>query len=380
MSAKEKILRKVSIVVGLLIIIGGAMLSLNLTKSNDVKEIVAPVSTIKSVKVREIHNAIISKPTKTTGTIKASKSIDVFAEVGGSLLIGKKPFKAGVLYKKGEPLLRIDNREELLNLAYQKTDFFSLILSILPDIESDYPEDLEDWTKYIENFDAKKAINDLPEPKSKKVKFYLASKKIEYKYLGIKKAAFKLKKYTVYAPFTGILNTVNINPGALVRTGQKLGTFINTNNFELEISIPVSKVNHLKIGSKVAIFNDDESKKWTGKVVRIGKSVDETTQTQPVYIAVSGKDLFQGMYLNAAVETKKINNACAIPRTLLNTDNTVYIVTNDKIDLVQITVMDYYDNMVIIQGIPDGTKLLNAKFNGIYKGMDVKTILGAVQK
>jgi multidrug efflux pump subunit AcrA (membrane-fusion protein) len=161
----------------------------------------------------------------------------------------------------------------------------------------------------------------------------------------------------------------------LVRTGQKLGTFINTNNFELEISVPVTSSSNLKLGSKVDIFNDNKSKKWEGKLIRIGKSVDETTQTQSVYIAVSSDDLFQGMYLNASLQTEEINNACTIKRVLINRDNTVYIVSNNKINLLPITVLGYTDNLAIVKGIPDGTLLLNAKFNGIYKGQKVETIL-----
>jgi len=372
MTAKEKLLRKSSIIIGLIIIIGGIILSISLAKSGNEEELVEKTDFVKSVEVTEIQNTSINQPTKTTGTLKASKSIDVYAEVSGNLLSGKKPFKSGVAYKKGEILLSIDKREELLNLEYQKTDFFSLLLSILPDIESDYSDNLEAWSKYIKDFDTKKPIKELPKAKSEKERYFLASKKVEYKYLGIKKTEFTLSKYTIYAPFTGILNTVNINPGALVRTGQKLGTFINTNNFELEISIPVISSSNLKLGSTVDIFNDNKSQKWEGKLIRIGKSVDETTQTQSVYIAVSGDDLFQGMYLNASLQTEGVNNASTIKRALINRDNTVYIVSNNKIDLLPITVLGYTDNLAIVKGIPDGTLLLNAKFSGIYKGMDVE--------
>jgi multidrug efflux pump subunit AcrA (membrane-fusion protein) len=374
MTTQEKLLRKSSIILGLLIIIGGIILSVNLTKSGKEKKVTEKASFTKFVEVTEVKNTSINQPTKTTGTLKASKSIDVYAEVGGNLLTGKKPFKSGVSYKKGEILLSIDKREELLNLEYQKTDFFSLLLSILPDIESDYPDNLDAWAKYIKTFDTKKAIKKLPEPKSEKEKFFLASKNIEYKYLGIKKTEFTLSKYTIYAPFAGILNTVNINPGALVRTGQKLGTFINSTYFELEISIPVSSSGHLRLGSSVTIFNDNKSRKWKGKIARIGKSVDETTQTQSIYIAVSGKDLFQGMYLNASIQSEDIDDAFAVKRALINKDNTVYIVDNNKIDLMPITIRHYADNFAIVQGIPDGTKLLNARFSGIHKGMKVELI------
>ena len=37
-----------------------------------------------------------------------------------------------------------------------------------------------------------------------------------------------LDKYTIKAPFNVVVTQSNINPGTLVRNGQKLGEFINT--------------------------------------------------------------------------------------------------------------------------------------------------------
>jgi len=374
MTTKEKLLRKSSILIGLLIIIGGIILSVNLAGSDSKKEVVEKTINVKYVEVVNVQNNTINQPSKTTGILTASQSIDVYTEVGGSLMSRKKQFKAGVFYKKGEVLLSIDKQSELLNLEYQKTDFFSLLLSVLPDIESDYSDNLESWKNYIENFDTKKPIVSLPEPKTEKEQYFLASKKIDYKYLGIKKAELTLSKYTIYAPFNGILNTVNINQGALVRTGQKLGTFINLTHFELEISISVSRGESLGIGSKVDIYNDDKSKKWIGKVIRIGKSVDETTQTKSIYVSVSGDGLFQGMYLNADIKSEPIPNAYKLKRTLINDDNTVYVVKNNTIESVKVKIVSYVDNYAIVQDIPNETQLLNDKFNGIHLGMKVEII------
>ena len=80
------------------------------------------------------------------------------------------------------------------------------------------------------------------------------------------------------------------------------------------------------------------------------------------------------MYLNASVKSENTNNAFAINRTLINKDNTVYIVVDNKIDIVPITVISYADNLAIVRGIPDGAKLLNAKFSGINNGMQVEII------
>ena len=90
MITKEKILRKSSIIIGLIIIIGGIILSINLAKSSNKTEIVEKTNFVKSVEVTEIRNTSINQHILTTGTLKASKSIDIYTVVIGTLLAGKK--------------------------------------------------------------------------------------------------------------------------------------------------------------------------------------------------------------------------------------------------------------------------------------------------
>ncbi len=371
---KEKLLRKGSIIGGILIIISGIIISNKLINSDKKEEIVPTEETKRKVSVIKVHNSIINLPIKTTGKLKAVESVDIYADVTGNLVSGRKPFKSGVVYKKGEPLLIIDDKEERLNLEYAKSDFFSLLVSILPDIESDYPNNIDAWNSYVKKFDAKQPIKKLPVALSKQEEYFLAAKKVGYQYLGIKKNEFTLSKYKVYAPFNGTLNETNINPGALVRTGQKLGTFIDTKSFELEISISVTDAIPLTKGNKVEITADSSTKKWIGIINRIGNTIDENSQTLTIYISVKGDGLFQGMFLNASINAAPLKNCFVIERLLLNKDQTVYAVKNNIIVKVPITVVRYVDNDVILADIKDGTQLLTSKFDGIHTGMSVEII------
>ncbi len=80
------------------------------------------------------------------------------------------------------------------------------------------------------------------------------------------------------------------------------------------------------------------------------------------------------MYLNASVKSNSVENATLINRSLINKNNTVYTVENNKISIVNIEIAGYKNNQVIVKGIPNGTKLLSAKSIGIYKGMEVKIV------
>ncbi len=374
MITKEKLLRKGSIIGGLLIIVVGGFISKKLINANKTEEVTPTKEAIKKVAIINVKNTTINLSIKTTGKLKAVESVDIYADVTGNLVSGRKPFKSGVVYKKGEPLLIIDDKEERLNLEYAKSDFYSLLVSILPDIESDYPNNIDAWNSYIKKFDAKQPIKKLPAALSKQEEYFLAAKKVGYQYLGIKKNEFTLSKYKVYAPFNGSLNETNINPGALVRTGQKLGTFINTNSFELEVSISVADAIPLSIGNQVEIAADNSIKKWDGIIKRIGNTIDESSQTLTIYISVTGDGLFQGMFLNASINAAPLENCFVVERLLLNKDHTVYAIENNIITKVPVTFVRYVGNDVILSGIKNGTQLLTSKFDGIHTGIEVEII------
>jgi hypothetical protein len=49
-------------------------------------------------------------------------------------------------------------------------------------------------------------------------------------------------------------------------------------------------------------------------------------------------------------------------------------VKNNTIELVKVKIINYVDNYVIVQGIPNETQVLSDKFNGIHLGMKVEII------
>ena len=55
---------------------------------------------------------------------------------------------------------------------------------------------------------------------------------------------------TIKSPFEGTLIEAYGSVGTLVSPGQKLGTFINTNIFELEFSVPSKYGNKLELVKK----------------------------------------------------------------------------------------------------------------------------------
>jgi len=365
--------RRISLIAGIAIIVLAVLGSRYLSNQKKPQRRAPQVSDIQLVRTSVVQNRDIESAVEVTGKLTARNKVEVFAEVSGTLAPNEKPFKEGVYYEKGEVMLHFEDNEARLNLLAQKSNVLNLITTILPEIKIDYSESADEWVDFVKNFDLEAPLPTLPEPRNQREKFYFASKNLYNYYYNIKSQEARIEKYTIRAPFSGMLTEANINPGTLVRTGQKLGEFINVNDFEMEASLGLRDRKFIKVGDKVGLQSPDVAGEWTGTVIRINDRIDPNTQTIMAYIAVSSSDLREGMYLKGKVKLNSINYAAEIPRKLLVDDNTVYVVEDSVLRPKPVEIVRMTDETAIVKGLKDGTKLLEETMAGIYDGMKVKT-------
>jgi hypothetical protein len=184
----------------------------------------------------------------------------------------------------------------------------------------------------------------------------------------------QLTKYQVYAPFDCVLSSSSIYEGAYVRNGQKLGVLSHPNRYEVEANISLYDEDFFKVGSKVVLNSQVNNNTWKGTVIRFGKSIDESTQSKKVFIAVNSEALNEGMFLNGQIESGKINNVCKIQRKLLLNNNQLFTIESDSLKLLDVEVVKVEQNDMFVKGLTDGSMILNQNLTGAYEGMPVELI------
>lgn len=362
----------ISIALGIALVIASVFIAKTMIANNKKPERKAK-KIIKTVFVDLVKNKDIPIIISANGNLVAKNKIEVFSEVQGVLQNTKKEFKAGNTYRKGEVILRINNEEHYANLQAQKSNLYNTITSIMPDIRLDYPEEYEKWQAYLISFDFDKTTPALPEVNSEKEKFFISGRNIYTTYYNVKNMEVRLSKYIIRAPYNGILTEALVNPGSLVRQGQKLGEFINPSAYELEVAVNADYIDLLQLGNDVQLHNLENTKSWVGKVIRINGKVDQLSQTVKAFIQVKGKDIREGMYLEANLVAKSENEAYEIPRKLLVSNKSVFVVENDTIlKLRTVDPVYFNDQTVVIKGLPNGSMTLSKTVPGAYDGMAVK--------
>jgi len=140
----------------------------------------------------------------------------------------------------------------------------------------------------------------------------------------------------------------------------------------MEVNVNVSYLDLLKVGKKVQLHNLERTNNWSGRVSRINGTVDQSTQTIKVFIEVGGKGLREGLYLEADLDVKSIENTFELDRKLLFDENKVFVVRDTLLETLVVSPLFFNEATVVVGGLPDGSLLLSRNIPGAHAGMRVE--------
>jgi len=327
---------------------------------------------VKTVFTEVVENGTVPIVVPANGNLTAKRRVELYAEVQGVFTVGNRLFKTGTRYKKGETIIRINASEYSASVQSAKSNLYNELTSIMPDLRLDYPDTYPKWQKYLSGFDLSKSTPELPEMTDDKEKFFITGRGILSSYYNVKNLEQRLLKYRISAPFDGVLTEALVTEGSLVRSGQKLGEFINTDVYELEVAVSKNFSDLLKLGEKVELIALDDSKKYTGKVSRINGRVDQASQTIKAFIEVVDSNLREGMYLEANLDAMEETDAIEIDRSLLLEGDKIFVVRDTILDIINVKPVYFSDKTVVLKEVPNGTVIMSKPLLGAYTGMAVK--------
>ncbi|MDB9927146.1 HlyD family secretion protein [Flavobacteriaceae bacterium] len=360
-------------ILGVLFITGaiyGAKMIIN-SKSKTRK---APSKVIKTVFVDTVKNTSIPIIIPANGNLVAKRRVEIYSEVQGIFKPGSKLFKPGEKYQKNEAFISINDTEYYANVQLAKSNLYNSIAAVLADLRLDFPEVFLKWEAYLKSYDLNIPTPKLPKMVSEKENYFITGRSIVSNYYTVKNLEQRLSKYTISAPFKGILTEALVTEGTLIRSNQKLGEFIDPSVYEMEVSLSKTFASLLDVGETVELNNLEHTKKYSGIVSRVNGSINSATQTIAVYIEIKNSSLKEGMYLEANLNAKKEKNAIEINRGLLLDENKIFIIRDSVLDMIDVKPVYFSDTKVVLKDIPDGTIILSSPFPGAYVGMIVKPL------
>jgi len=272
------------------------------------------------VSVSEASYSPISEYLQTTGTVKAIRSSDLVTRAEGDYYLQTNPrtnqlYALGDEIRKGESLVRLENREYELNIQLESVKLEKKIS------EQEYDKQKALYEK------GGVTLRELTNAE----KTYINAQ------TALEQARLNLDKLSVVAPFTGVITQLPYyTQGTHISANTTTGKLMQYRELILEVNFPEKVLNRVEPGQQVRVSHYSlEENELEGNVTEISPAVDPDTRMFDAKIRVQNQEglLRPGMFAKAHVMIRHKDSVITLPReVILDRDNRkiVYIVESDR--------------------------------------------------
>ena len=342
-----------------LVSLGLALFSCNNNRNTSSSETTTPVW-VEDVQFRNIEEYIT-----TTGTAKATKTIEVKSENAGDYRLQNnpktgRPYQLGDVVEAGAVIIRLENKdyENNVQLASKK-----LQIQIAE----------KEWEGQKVLFEkggaTEKDVNNAENS-------YINAK------LALENAYITLEKMNVKTPFKGVIvNLPYFTPGVEVPSGSVLVGLMDYSKMYVETQFPENTMTKLAVGQKVHITNYNiKQDTLKGVLTQLSPAINEETRTFSGYIEIDNPKLKlrPGMFAKADIVTVRKDSVLSIPKDIIKNRRSgklVYTVERNNAEekVIQTGISD--DKFVEVEkGLQEGDKIVVKGYEWLRNRSKVKVM------
>ena len=181
----------------------------------------------------------------------------------------------------------------------------------------------------------------------------------------LNRANAAVERLELKAPFTGIVDTVEVELGAWVQTGAPVATILSLNPILVRAEVSEIDVGSVAIGSKTTVSLVTGAK-MEGVVRLVSREASAETRTYPVEIVLPNPDNAIPSGMSAEVELLADPvRAVAIPRSVITLADDgelgVRVVGDDDVaHFVAVGIIDDTEAGMVVTGVPDDVRIIVA--------------------
>ena len=317
------------------------------------------------VSVRELKPSSISRLINTSGTAQATFSVELNSEMSGIYTLQKnprtgRPFKLGDEVKKGQLIIRLEDKEYENNIRIESR---KLSLEIAQGEQVKQLELLE------------KGGVTLNQVKNTEVTITNAR-------YDLSNANLSLEKMNIIAPFDGVIVSLpHYSEEARVASNQPMVGIMNYTRLFMEINLPESAIEFVQVNQPVFITHYTlPYDTLQGVISELSPAISSETRTFKGKLLIDNTDLKlrPGMFVKADVVVDKAEDAIVIPKdVVLTSRNRRYVYIVDRNIALMRTVetgIEDEDNIQIISGLLENDNLIIRGFETLRDNSRVKVL------
>jgi len=317
------------------------------------------------VSVQELKLSSISRLINTTGTAQATYSIELTSEMSGNYRLQNnpqtgRPFKLGDKVRKGQLIIRIEDKEYENNLSI---DAKKLNLEISE----------QEQTKQKQLYEKGGAT--LSEMRNTEVTV------INNRY-SLEGAEISLEKMNIRAPFDGVIvNLPHYTADSKIASGQTMVGIMSYSKMYMEINLPESSMEYIKESQPVYITHytlpNDTIK---GYISEISPAISTETRTFKGKILIDNPNLKlrPGMFVKADIVVDRAESAIIIPKEVIMSNRNrkyVFVVERNTAYFRNITTgLEDENNIQVTEGLSENEYLVTRGYETLRDNSRVKVL------
>lgn len=328
---KQKILGTIIIV--LAAIITFIMVKMGKKDPKSIPQMKAPV-----VRVEKVTAANIQADIMATAIVEANQTLALTPEISGRVSwISPKLIEGGYV-KKGEVLIRLDDRDASLAVKQYKVNVENAKLNL--EQENARGEIArEEWKTLGDGSEASEMILRVPQAKVAELNLLSAES-------ALKKAKLNLSRTKIKAPFNATISKKSVSVGQVVSPQAVLVRLLEVGQMRAEVTLPLDQIRWVDIpgvggsenGSDVILiqkFGKGDETRNDGIVSALIGEIDQQTRRVRLNILIPYKKsdalpLLPGAFVEVHIKGKTVENALKIPREAITGGVNAWKVLDDS--------------------------------------------------
>jgi RND family efflux transporter MFP subunit len=329
----------------------------------------APPETVPPVDVIRAVPQTITLNVHAQGIIAPRTEIDLVPEVAGRITRLHPAFVTGETFNKDDVLIAIDPRDYDLAITNAEAQVAEARHRLALE-EAESVQARHEWETLGGRHPPTPLM--LREPQLAE-----ARAKLKAAQASLAQARLQRSRCDWRAPFTGKIRTKTIGLGQYVQPGSAIARLYATDTAEVRLPLTMDQLNYLAWPrhpgtEKNRLVGDDSRPRvsltaqiagtqqlWRGRIIRIDSAVDETTgllhAVTEIHYPQNNHDnqhqLLPGLFVNAEIEGRRLENVFKLPREAVNANRQVLLINqNEGIHLQPVSILRIETDHVLING------------------------------
>lgn len=313
------------------------------------------------------------------GRIQPGIQSTLVAQVNGQITWVNEDLREGGEFRKGDVLLRIDDRDYQVQLDIARAELASA-KAVLEEEISKSEQARREWESSGLSIPDNAFALRKPQLAAAKASEQSAQAKLNL-------AQLNLQRTSIRAPYNGRVKSLNVDLGDVVNSNTSIASLYSTDYAEIRLPIKRNEIPLLGLDTKPDNINitlnsdiNGDNTTWKATANRISGALDDSTQqihviariATPFIHTAQQNALIPGQYANASIHSKELHNVIVIPNKSLYQGSYVYTIRDNVLQKTNVTLLwqNAYDS-IIASGLNEGDELVTTPLGQVSSGTPV---------